>query len=445
MFPVLRQRDFRRLYATRLSSQTGDGIFQVALAAYIIFNPESQPTAGKVAVAFSTVLLPYSVVGPFAGVLIDRWRRQRILVVGNLVRSIMVLAVAGLVLSGGQGLLFFGGVLLCLSVNRFFLASLSAALPHVVERDELVTANSLSTTSGTLVALVGAAVGYGIRQLVGDGDGGSAFIMAAAALAYAGSALVANRMDRDLLGPDASTSVRESTDELRNIALGLVAGARHVLDRRPAAHALAAISINRFFYGLSTVATLLLYRNYFHSSSDVDAGLSGFAVVLAASAAGYFVAALITPWGTRRWSERGWLIGMLGAAGVAELAFGLPYTQPALTVAAFVIGISAQGSKITVDTIVQKSVDDAFRGRVFTFYDICFNVAFVLACITAAVALPATGKSYPVVLLTGIGYLLTAGCYAWRSAGRPPAREHCGVPPAPLSGDVQDRHLPLTP
>lgn len=431
LLPILRTRHFRRLYGARLTAQAGDGVFQVALAAYVIFSPQSQPTAAKVAAAFSTVLLPYSVVGPFAGVLIDRWRRQRILVVGNLVRTALVLAVAALVLGGGQGPLFFGAVLACLSVNRFFLASLSAALPHVVTREQLITANSLSTTSGTLVSLLGAAIGYGVRLLAGDGNGASALIMVVAAAAYACSALIATTIGKDLLGPDTDGFSRETAAELRNVVLGLAAGARHLLDRRAAAHALAAIAVNRFFYGISTVATLLLYRNYFHSSEDVDAGLSGFAVILAASAAGYLLAALITPWGGRRWSERGWLIAMLAGAGVLELAFGLPYTEPALTVAAFVIGISAQGSKITVDTIVQKTIEDGFRGRVFSFYDIVFNVSFVAACVFAAVALPANGKSYVIVVVTGVGYLLTAAGYAWRSAVLHQAPEPAPQPTAP--------------
>ena len=70
-------------------------MFQAALASLFFFSPERQTSAGSVAAAFATLLLPYSLVGPFAGVLLDRWRRRQILVVANLVRAAMVLGVAG--------------------------------------------------------------------------------------------------------------------------------------------------------------------------------------------------------------------------------------------------------------------------------------------------------------------------------------------------------------
>ncbi len=93
---VVRHRDFRRLFGTRLTSQAADGAFQSALASVFFFSPERQTSASSVAGAFAVLLLPYSVVGPFAGVLLDRWRRRQILVVSNLIRTGMVLTVAAL-------------------------------------------------------------------------------------------------------------------------------------------------------------------------------------------------------------------------------------------------------------------------------------------------------------------------------------------------------------
>src|SRR4029078_1164456 len=177
----VRHRDFRRLFATRLTSQAADGMFQAALASLFFFSPERQTSAGSVAAAFATLLLPYSVVGPFAGVLLDRWRRRQVLVYANLVRAGMVLGVAALSAADVSGIPLYAAVLACLSVNRFFLAGLSAALPHVVRRAELVMANSVSTTSGNIVAITGAGIGYALKRLFGAGSSADAQVIVVAA------------------------------------------------------------------------------------------------------------------------------------------------------------------------------------------------------------------------------------------------------------------------
>src|SRR5690606_39469052 len=76
---VLRGPRFRRLFATRLASQFSDGVYQAGLAGYVFFSPEQHTTAGEVAAAFAVLLLPFSIVGPWAGVFIDRWARRQVL------------------------------------------------------------------------------------------------------------------------------------------------------------------------------------------------------------------------------------------------------------------------------------------------------------------------------------------------------------------------------
>ncbi|HET9901092.1 MAG TPA: MFS transporter, partial [Actinomycetes bacterium] len=124
---VVRRRDFRRLLAVRLTGQASDGVFQVALASYVLFSPERRTSAPEIAAAFAVVLLPYSVLGPFAGVLLDRWRRRQVLVWANMLRELFAIGVAALILSGVDGAVFYVAVLAVLSVNRFILAGLWAS------------------------------------------------------------------------------------------------------------------------------------------------------------------------------------------------------------------------------------------------------------------------------------------------------------------------------
>lgn len=406
---VLRGRDFRRLYATRLASQAADGVFQASLAGAVLFNPERAADPAAIATAFAVLLLPYSFVGPFAGVLLDRWRRQRVLVATNLFRCLAVALVAVEIATGTSGVLFYGTALAVVSVNRFFLAALSASLPHVVTRDTLVTANALATTSGTVVAILGGGMALGLRELVGAGNAGYAVLALGSAVGYAASAWAATGFSRDLLGPDdVERSHRETVGD---VARGLVAGARHVAELRPVAYALSAIAAHRFFYGLSTISVLLLYRNYFTDAGFFRAELTGLGQAFAASGFGVLVAAAITPTMVRRIGKHAWIVAVFAVAAVTEVALGPPFTMPTLLPAAFVLGIAAQASKISVDTIVQEGVEDEFRGRVFSLYDTLFNVMFVAAAVVGALVLPPSGKSYLVLGVIASGYAATALTY----------------------------------
>jgi hypothetical protein len=76
------------------------------------------------------------------------------------------------------------------------------------------------------------------------------------------------------------------------------------------------------------------------------------------------------------------------------------------------MGFVSQAVKICVDTTLQESVDDDFRGRVFSVYDTLFNVTYVVALLVGAFALPPSGISYWALLVLVVGYLLTALAYA---------------------------------
>ena len=410
---LLQGQWFRRLFAVRVTSQFTDGVFQVALASYVIFSPERHPTSGAIAAALATVLLPFSILGPFVGVLLDRWSRRQVLALSNFVRVGLVLLLALGFAADLRGPVLFLLILVCLSVNRFLLAGLSAALPHVVRRDDLMMANAITPTGGTVAFIIGLAFGTVTRifwnRIDVDGDVG---VLMTAAVLYAVAGGVALRIPRNLLGPDFDPSLPAVREAVRHVMRGMLEGVRHLGQRRPAAYGLAAIGAHRFCYGISTVSLILLYRNYFHDSSDVEAAFNGLTVAVLVSGVGFLTAAVLTPLVTRRISPRAWMLTLLAGAAVTQVFPGALYTVPALLVGSFFLGLASQGIKICVDTLVQANVDDAFRGRVFSLYDVIFNVAFVAAAAVAAVVLPVNGKSYIALAAVAVGYLATAAGYA---------------------------------
>ena len=419
---VLAERNFRRLFATRLISQTGDGVFTAGLGSYVFFNATKFPDPASAAGSFAVLYLPYSLIGPFAGVFIDRWSRRQILVWSAVIRAVFVALTASLVASGNLGVPLYASVLATLAVDRFFLSSLSAALPHVVAGDKLVIANSVAPTAGGIMASIGGLAALGVHLITGAGQGGSAVTLLAAGCCYVLAGLVAATMRRELLGPDRTAAGRPAgrvLAELGVVATGLADGARYVWNRRGPAAALGATGANRFLYGILFLMSLLLYRNYFYRLAGANAALGSYSLLVAASAAGYASAALVTPAATRRLAKPAWIAILLAAAAVVTGPLGATFRPLPFLLIGFALNLVSQGVAICSTTIIQEQADDAYRGRVFAFYDVMFNVTFVAGAAISAAFMPATGKSYALLVVVAAGYLLAAAAY--RLASRQPA------------------------
>jgi MFS family permease len=390
-------------------------MFQVGLATLFFFSPEKASTAVGVATAFAVLLLPFTIVGPWAGVLLDRWRRRQVLLYGNVVRVVVTAVIALVMVTQGVTPLVYVLALVNLSVNRFLLAALSASLPRVVDGPLLLTANSLTPTLGTAASVAGGGIGFVLGLVLPTGRVRDASALVLAALVMACASALAARIDRDRLGPEERADASQLRAALGTLARGLVDGARHLVERRTPARALGIMAVHRFLYGVVFIASLLISRNLLSDPNDASAGLATFATVLGASAVGFFAAVVLTPVVTPRVGPHAWIVLCLALAAVSQAALVGWYSLPVILVAAAALGLAAQGAKIAVDTIVQRDTDDAYRGRAFAIYDVLYNAAFVGAAALAAALLPDTGYSRALFAVLAAGYAAGAVVYGMAS------------------------------
>ncbi|GAB3533950.1 MFS transporter [Phytohabitans suffuscus] len=413
---VLAVRGFRRLLGVRLSSQLADGLFQAALAGSVLFNPDRQTSAMAIAAGSALLVTPYSLIGPFVGVFLDRWSRRQLVVFTNLLRAALVLPAAALINGGDKGIAFVVVAFAIIGLNRFLLAGLSAAVPHVVEDRRLVTANSLSGTLGSICFSAGLGIAVVlVNWLVSAGDSGYAVMALAAPFGYVASALLAWRsFGAGDLGPDHATAPARAPvrSALGDVVRGMGDGLVHLASRRGAAYTMAAKAGFRVLFGVLTLAMLLLYRNYFVTDDNVHDSITGLAFVVVAGSLGVMVAALVTPAVTRRIGGWRWVAGLIAGIAIALPLTVSSFTQPLLVVAVFCVNIAAQGTKIVVDTSIQHECDDAYRGRVFAVNDTTYNLSYVLGLFAAALTLPADGHSPTAVFVVAAGFAVIAGWYA---------------------------------
>ena len=147
--------------------------------------------------------------------------------------------------------------------------------------------------------------------------------------------------------------------------------------------ALAALTSVRAAFGFWTVLTVVRERTELHPVSDSDGALAALALATALGALGAVASALVTPAAVRHLGGRRWVVVLLSVGGVGFLVtLPIVSTWAVLGVAAL-LGFVSQGVKVCVDTVLQRQIGDAWRGRVFAINDLLTNAAFVLAGLCA--------------------------------------------------------------
>jgi MFS family permease len=380
----------------------------------LLFSPERQPDAQSAAVAFAVVLLPYSLVGPFVGTILDRVSRQRVILFSNLFRAFTLIFIAGLIRNGATGVELTIFVLVAFGVNRLILAGLSAGLPLLLDttgtqgRNILVSINATAVTGGTVFVVLGGGIGIGIRGLLeGSVDANQAdgilVTMSAACFFIAG--LLALRIKKDQLGPLPHEVKKQSVKAAYQEMIDGFVFLRTIRD---------------FFLGISakavklvgltalTLMALLLNRNTFNNPADPEAGLAGFAFAITVAGIGITIGAVIAPFGVKRYGRHAWIRYSLYASAVLPIFLALQQNEFFLVATGFFAGMAGQGVKVTNDALVQSKIADEFRGRVFAVYDVMVNAGIVSGAIIAAFVLPADGVSSLLPALIAMAYVLVA-------------------------------------
>jgi MFS family permease len=366
------------------------------------------------ALAFAVVLLPYSVVGPFVGTILDRISRQRAITYSNLIRAITLTLVALLIFQGRTGVELTVFILVAFGVNRLILAGLSAGIPLMIESKSLISANALAVTGGSVWVVLGGGIGLGLRRLINGAttaDHADGYIILAGAAGYLLTAFFASTLNKREIGPldheIKSASFMQGLIEMRE-------GFNFLRQHRDAARGIAAVAIHRGGITAMTLIALLLERNTFHDPADTEAGLAGLSFTLSLAACGFVVGAVVAPYGVRKIGRHRWMrLSMVGST-CGPLFILFVRTPVTLALAAIITALFGQSLKVTNDALVQSKIDDIYRGRVFSVYDVVVNGAIVSGAVFAALLLPNTGDSFLVPLIIAVIYL-TAGLHLLRS------------------------------
>jgi MFS family permease len=389
---------FRRLIAAQAFSQAADGLYQIALASILVFGVEAARTPAQVTKLLAVTTIPFSLVGPFTGPFIDRFSRRSVLVGSKI--AMVVLTLAMIPAGSAPEALLLSLIVLNVSVNRFFHATKNAVIPSLVAPQRYLVANAVSTTTGMVFALGGAAVA---GPLV-DTTSWTVGIIAGAGCMAASAALATTIP----LPPGEKRGLAGIASELRVNLRDVREGLRVLRSSAQASYGVVSVWAIRFLLGFVVLASLVLLRARF----DIQA--SGFSRIWVALGIGGFLGALLVHPLARRVGYRGIAPAAMVVAAVAAAVAGPVGSLFALLPAVLVGGVCMSATKIASDTLVQRGISDRFRGRAFTVYELGYNGAFVVAGLIPT-ALRGTLGDVGVILLTAGLAVMAAGALAlWR-------------------------------
>jgi len=370
---ALASRDFRLLTSARIASTVSDGIFQAFLIDRLVFLSPEKGTAIGVAKAYAVLVIPFSLLGPFTGVIIDRWSRRRILVFTPLIRAAATLGI--LVLTSGQAsLLLYALSLVVVSLNRFYISTTGAVLPALVPDEDLLMANSVTQATGTVLTFAGLVVGTQVADQVGDRG-----LLVAPLVLWPISAIIASWIGK-VLRP--AGSYRPLHTELRRVSADLARGARRLVSTPAALGSITSIGLDQFLIGVVTVLSVVVFKEEFNQ------GVASYGRIVGAGGVGVIVGTATVGLFEQRLEKPRIMAVAFAVAGIVGLAVAPRIIGPTVFLMSFTLGLSYPWRKVPADTIVQDSIPDRFRGRVFALYDLAFSLPRVAAAALAIVLIP---------------------------------------------------------
>ena len=418
--PVLKNPNFLALWAGQVFCQLADKVYLVLMIALINsqFQASDQSISGWVSALMMAFTIPAVLFGSVAGVFVDRWSKKVVLVASNIWRGILVLLIPSLlwlthdwqpvgVLPVGF-LIILGVTFLVSTLTQFFAPAEQSAIPLIVKEQDLLSANSLYTTTMMASVIVGFAVGEpvlaladGLWMQLGGSGGLGKEILVGGSYAIAGLILFLLQTNEKPHPPET---------EFPHVFSDLRDGLRYLQANHRIRNALLQLII---LFSVFAALTVLAVRM---AEIIPNMKASQFGFLLASAGVGVAIGATILGQFGQRFSYK--QLSFCGCLGVAGSLIGLSlFTTQLLPVLLFIalVGVFGALVGIPMQTAIQTETPAAMRGKVFGLQNNVINIALSLPLALAGVAETFIGLK--AVFSTLAAIVLVGGLFTWYNSG----------------------------
>jgi MFS family permease len=331
-------------------------------------------------------IIPILLLGPVAGVIIDRFSRKGVMVGADLFRAALVLTLAW-----PQGVWHAYLVAAGLAAgNAFFNPTVQAVIPALTTEEERLAANSVGWSTGRLVQILASAVAGGLIAVIGT---------QAAFAVNAASFVISARLIATLHIPAHAGQVGAgSKPGLRSYFGDAAAGLRYAVHNRFVSRLLLVQGLASLATGATSAMLVVLAERH------LGLPAAGFAWLIGAIGAGALLGPLIPNTFARDYRDARWLFVPYVVRGVGDVLLAIFTPLPTALVLLFIYGLNTSTGIVVFNSAVQGAVPDTVRGRVFTLLDTTWSAMRLISLAIGGLVVDALGIQ---PLFWGGGAMLT--------------------------------------
>lgn len=371
---IIKNRNFFLLWTGQIVSQFGDRLNQMALIAFIF--KRAPGSTFELAKLMALTIIPVFLIGPIAGVYVDRWDRRRTMFVCDLIRALLVVIIPLFLINMKSLLPLYLVVFLAFCISRFFVPAKMSIIPDLVSEEDLLMANSLVNTTGMIAAAMGFGIGGLIVEILGVKGGfyldAATFFISATLIFFVSTkkVLIVNPNEVLKVGKEIVEVIKTSIlEELRGV-FGFLAKQEKIKQ------VLNILFILWAALGSVYVVVIVFIQRVF-TSAVKDLGL--LAVFLGG---GLFLGSLVYGRIGKKFSYLKVIFVSLFFAGVALVVFTMTSYRfmdfKLAAILSFVLGLSISPIMIASNTLVHELTDANMRGKIFTALEIVVHFAFLV-------------------------------------------------------------------
>jgi MFS family permease len=369
---VLKNRNFFLLWLGQIISQLGDRLDQMALIAFVYLRAPG--SAIGIAKILSFTIIPVFLIGPIAGVYVDRWDRRRTMCICDFLRAILVFTIPFFLFYSKNLIPIYVIIFFTFSIGRFFVPAKLSIVPDLVQKKDLLLANSLVNTTGMIAAIAGFGISGIVVEWLGAKSGfyldSLSFLISGTLIFFIATKLKSLPLNPRKMGEGIVEVIRKSV--LQEIREGVL----YFIQKKDIRFAAWVLFILWAALGSTYVVIIVFVQKTLHSATK-DLGL-----LIMFLGIGLFAGSLIYGRFGQRISHYKMIFTSLILSGLMLIVFALTIEyHPYLIVAeglAFIFGIVISPVMIASNTIIHKVSDNAMMGKVFSSLEIVVHLGFIL-------------------------------------------------------------------